>query len=228
MALEVIGAGFGRTGTLSLKLALTQLGFGPCHHMDEVMQDPPQVAQWQAIAAGRTVEWEAVFPGFRSQVDWPGAHVWRELAAAYPRAKVLLSVRPEDAWWTSFSNTIGTLLQTYRQEDLPPHVMAMMDAAFELIVNQTFRCPPTDREGVLAAYRRRNADVRATIAGERLLVLDVAEGWQPLCQFLAVPVPDAPFPRVNSTTEFWQLVRGGGRLPDPPLPATITPGPSGG
>src|SRR5271165_5153635 len=109
MSLAVIGSGFGRTGTLSLKNALETLGFGPCHHMEEVFGHPEQVTHWQAVAAGGTVSWDTVFAGYRSQVDWPGAHVWRQLAEAYPEAKVIHSIRPEEAWWKSFSATIGTL-----------------------------------------------------------------------------------------------------------------------
>jgi hypothetical protein len=208
MSLAVIGPGFGRTGTMSLKLALELLGFGPCHHMEEVFAHPEQVPHWQAVAAGRPVVWDEVFAGYRSQVDWPGAQSWRELAAAYPQAKVVLSVRPEASWWTSFSATIGALIDAPDQVPLPPHIRTMLSVAIELVQVQTFGCPPTDREGVLAAYHRRTAEVRAAIPSERLLVFDVTEGWAPLCRFLDVPVPDAPFPRVNSTEQFWKLVHG--------------------
>ena len=95
MALEIIGPGFGRTGSASLKRALEILGFGPCHHMEEIFAHPEQVPHWEAVAAGSPVDWDAVFAGYRSQVDWPGAHVWRELAAYYPESKVVLSIRPE-------------------------------------------------------------------------------------------------------------------------------------
>jgi hypothetical protein len=204
MALDVIGSGFGRTGTASLKIALERLGFGPCHHMHEVLGNPPQVPHWQAIAAGRPVEWDEVFAGYRSQVDWPGAHAWRELAARYPRAKVIHSVRPEDAWWRSFSTTIARVFLNSRAlPPLPPHVFQMIDATVEMVQAQTFGCPADDRDGVLAAYRRREAEVRATLAPDRLLVFDVAEGWEPLCRFLGVAVPDEPFPKVNSSAEFW-------------------------
>jgi hypothetical protein len=141
-------------------------------------------------------------------VDWPGAHVWRQLAAAYPQAKVIHTLRPEDAWWNSFSATIGKLLEIYKQLPAPPHVLAMMDAMETAIVEQTFGCAPTDRAGVLAAFRRRTEEVRAAIPRERLLVFDVSQGWEPLCAFLGVPVPGAPFPRTNSTQELWQLVEG--------------------
>jgi hypothetical protein len=176
--------------------------------MEEVLAHPEQVPYWQAVADGRPVVWDEVFAGYRSQVDWPGAHVWRELAAAYPHAKVVLSVRPEASWWTSFSATIGALIEAPDQVPLPPHIRAMLGVAIELVQVQTFACPPTDRAGVLTAYRRRIEEVSAAIPSERLLVFDVAEGWAPLCRFLDVPVPDAPFPRLNSTEEFWKSVRG--------------------
>jgi Sulfotransferase domain len=208
MALEIIGPGFGRTGTASLKRALEMLGFGPCHHMEEVFMHPEQVAHWQDIAARRPVAWDSVFAGYRSQVDWPGAHCWRELAAAYPDAKVILSTRPEASWWTSYAATIGTLLGDPTAVPLPPHIQDMLAVGTELIEVQTFGCPSTDRDGVLAAYRRRMVDVRAALPPERLLEFDVAEGWAPLCSFLGVAVPDAPFPHINNTQEFWQLVRG--------------------
>lgn len=209
MSLEIIGPGFGRTGTASLKIALERLGFGPCHHMHEVFANPPQVAHWQALAERRPVDWDAVFAGYRSQVDWPGAHVWRELAAHFPQARVILSVRPEESWWRSFSGTIGTLLsQLDSLPDMPPHVRAMLSVGKALVEEQTFGCASTDKQGVLAAYRRRTEEVRAAIPPARLLVYDVAEGWEPLCRFLGVPVPQEPFPRTNSTEEFWQALKG--------------------
>src|SRR5476651_2667953 len=186
MSLAVIGPGFGRTGTLSLKQALEMLGFGPCHHMEEVFAHPEQVPHWHAVAARNPVVWDDVFAGYRSQVDWPGAHSWRELADAYPQAKIVLSVRPEELWWKSFSATIGTLLDAPDEVPLPPHIRTMMGVGIELIQAQTFGCPLADRDGALAAYRKRIADVRAAIAPERLLVFDVAEGWVPLCGFLDV------------------------------------------
>ena len=209
MTLKIIGSGFGRTGTASLKRALEMLDFGPCHHMEEVLANPPQVPYWQAVAAGRPVKWDEVFAGYRSQVDWPGAHVWRELSVAYPNAKVIHTERPEEQWWKSFSATIGVLLANLHQgrEQRPPHIRDMFDAAYQMICVQTYG-GSTDRESALAAYRRRAQEVRAAIPPDRLLVFDVAQGWDPLCRFLEVPVPPVPFPRVNSTEEFWELVKG--------------------
>ncbi len=208
MTLEVISSGFGRTGTTSLKNALEMLGFGPCHHMDEVLANPAQVALWKDVASGKPVDLEDLFAGYRSQVDFPGAHLWRESAERFPDAKVLHSVRPEEKWWTSFSRTIGKLNMTHHELDLPAHVHDMLDVAYELFTRRTLGGDPTDREACIAAFRARQAEVEATIAPKRLLVFDVAQGWEPLCAFLDVPVPDEPFPRRNDTGEYWDNLGG--------------------
>lgn len=208
MTLAVIGSGFGRTGTASLRRALELLGFGPCHLMEEVFANPPQVPLWQRVAAGEKVPMETLFAGYRAQVDWPGAHVWRELAAAYPDALVLHSVRPAEDWWRSFSGTIGALAATYRDLPLPPHMRAMFEAMMSVVADQTFGGKVDDKDAAIASYHRREAEVHAAIPPQRLLVFDVSEGWGPLCARLGVPVPDAPFPRLNSTADFWATVRG--------------------
>jgi hypothetical protein len=203
MTLEIISSGFGRTGTSSLKVALEMLGFGPCHHMDEALANPPQVALWQDYAAGKPMDVADFFSGYRSQVDFPGAHIWRETAVRFPRAKVLHTVRPEEKWWTSYSQTIARLNATHHDLSLPPHVHAMLEVADELFTRRTLGGDPTDRAACIAAFRARQAEVEATIAPERLLIFDVAQGWEPLCAFLEVPVPDLPFPRRNDPKEYW-------------------------
>lgn len=208
MALAVVGSGFGRTGTKSLKEAIEQLGFGPCHHMHEIVEHPEQVAHWQALADGHPVDWHEVFDGYRSQVDWPGAHAWRELANAFPEAKVVHTVRPEDDWWRSFSRTIGKLMLTYRQMPLPAHVTAILDAWDRLAGQGTFGGRLDDRATAIAAYRLRTAQVLEAIPAERLLIFDVAEGWEPLCRFLDVPVPATAFPHHNLRADFWEVLGG--------------------
>ncbi len=208
MSLSVIGSGFGRTGTRSLKEALETLGFTPCHHMEEVFAHPEQVAHWQAIAAGKPVDLKQVFEGYEAQVDWPGCHVWRELAQLYPKAKVIHSKRPDESWWKSFSTTIGKLMRVYPTLPMPPHIRGMMEAAKGFIGRDTFGTMTPDRDTALAAYHKREADVRAAIPPERLLVFDVAEGWGPLCAFLKVPVPDTPFPHRNVKDDFWAHMGG--------------------
>ena len=208
MTLRVIGSGFGRTGTKSMKEAIELLAMGPCHHMYEVVDDPDQLQHWQALAAGEPVDWTVFTDVFKSQVDWPGAHFWREMATEFPEAKVLHTVRPEENWWKSFSTTIGKLLAVYRSLDLPPHIRTILDFNHEIIAERTFGGQFLDRDSALAAYRRRTEEVQNSISPDRLLVFDVAQGWEPLCDFLDVPVPNEPFPHHNLRADFWEVLGG--------------------
>ena len=203
MALKVIGSGFGRTGTMSMKEALGVLGLGPCHHMLEVMENPAQLPYWKAIAAGEKVDWSDVFEGYKSQVDWPGAHVWNETSIAFPDARVIHTERPEDAWWESFNNTIGKFFAVASDLELPPHVTDVFETMKGWFLKETFS-DYTDRDSAIAAYRRNNERVRDTIPAERLLVFNVADGWEPLCRFLELPVPESEFPHRHPKKEFWE------------------------
>lgn len=201
MALDVVGAGFGRTGTNSLKLALEMLGFGPCHHMFEVRNRPEQVAFWAAAARRERSDWDTVFEGFKATVDWPSAYFWKEIAAHYPEAKVILSVRPVESWVKSIHSTIHESLK--RRAARPTELLrAQGEMAYDIIEQRTFDGRLGDAEHAAAVFRAHADEVKATIAPERLLVYDVAEGWEPLCRHLGVPVPGEPFPRTNSTDEF--------------------------
>lgn len=197
MPLSVIGAGFGRTGTLSLKLALDQLGFGPCYHMVEVFKNPEAPGYWEAAADGRPVDWEVVFAGYRSTVDWPAATFYKQLADAYPRAKVILTVRDPEAWFASTQATIFARPLA----DSPDEAWARMAAK---VIGDLFDRQMSDKQKLIDVYSRHNETVQRVIPAERLLVYDVSEGWEPLCRFLGVPAPDGPMPRLNSTEEFRQ------------------------
>lgn len=202
MALDVIGSGFGRTGTMTTKQALERLGFGPCHHMIEIIEHPEQLKHWKALAAGESVNWADVYAGYRSQVDWPGAYVWEQAAQAFPDARVIHNERPEDAWWNSFNATIGKFFSVFRELDVPAHMMDQFTTMHDWMIQGTFT-DFTDRDSAIAAYRANNQRVRETIPPERLLVFHVADGWEPLCEFLEVPTPDEPFPHSHVKKEFW-------------------------
>lgn len=207
MSLAVIGAGFGRPGTMSLKKALEQLGFGPCHHMEEVFKNPEQLSFWQRASRGEAVDWNEVFAGYGASVDWPSAHYWKQLAAFYPDARVVLGIRPPEVWWDSFSGTIKQLLEM--KDEIPDeYPAAVINMADRIVREQTFG-GSLDRDSVLAAFQRRIDDVRQAIAPERLLIFEVAQGWSPLCEFLGVPVPLGDFPRTNAKVEFWDVFSGG-------------------
>ncbi|MGE0284509.1 MAG: sulfotransferase family protein [Rhizobiaceae bacterium] len=199
MALEVIGAGLGRTGTLTLKTALERLGFGPCHHMVEVIAHPEQITFWNRVSDGEAVDWEEGYGAYRATVDWPGCTYYAELAKYYPEAKVILSRRDPERWYESMAETIlASMVGMGLKHEVPAdHPMRFGG----IISDKTFGFDYT-KENVIAAYERHNAEVVSTIAPERLLVYEVAQGWEPLCAHLGVPVPDEPFPHVNDREEF--------------------------
>ena len=198
MPLSVIGAGFGRTGTLSLKLALERLGFGPCHHMIEVFAHPAQAAVWRDAAKGQAVDWDALLAGYGSAVDWPSCHFWRELSEHYPAAKVILSVRDADAWYGSMSETIGKL-ETAGSDITDLGARAVMSMARLIVMERTFAGRLGEPEHAKTVFNRHNAAVIAGIPNDRLLLFNVIAGWSPLCRFLDRPVPNEPFPRTNSS-----------------------------
>ncbi|MFC3069270.1 sulfotransferase family protein [Phenylobacterium soli] len=194
MTLKVIGAGYGRTGTMSLKLALEQLGFGPCHHMVEVFAHPDSIPLWSAAADGRP-DWPAIFEGYASAVDWPTATFYEELAAAYPEAKVILTERDPESWFRSTQATIFA-------REMPPESDDPWTQMVSKVVARLFDWRMHDHDKLVSVYQAHNARVREVIPPERLLVYEVAQGWEPLCAFLEVEVPDTPMPKVNSTEEF--------------------------
>jgi Sulfotransferase domain len=193
MALAVIGAGFGRTGTESMKLALEALGLGPCHHMKEVLSNPRQTDLWRAAARGDLPDWDEAFAGYRSAVDWPSAYFWRELSAYYPDAKILLTVRSADSWYESMDRTILKVLRTSTD---PASISK------RLIAEKVFGGRLDDRAHAIAIYHANIAAVQAAFPADRLLTYNLGDGWEPLCRFLGKPVPHMPFPQSNSTAEF--------------------------
>ncbi len=202
MGLSIIGAGFGRTGTLSLKTAIETLGLGPCHHMVEVFSSPKQAPTWLAAAQGEPIDWDKLLDGYHASIDWPSCHFWRELALHYPDAKVLLTARDPEKWFASFSDTILKVLTTPPPEgDVDPDMMVVGQMVGFVIGEKVFGCN-FDKAHILKVYNDHNEMVKRTIPPERLLVYDVSQGWRPLCKFLGVPVPDVDFPRTNSREEF--------------------------
>jgi hypothetical protein len=201
MPLSVIGAGFGRTGTLSLKKALERLGFGPCHHMVELFSHPEQIPLWDRATDGAAIDWDALLGGYRSVVDWPACHFWRELADRYPAAKVILTVRDPRAWYRSARATIFRHMEE-PPPDEPPAAKAQWRLVRKMILRQTFGGSTDDPELAIGVLRMHDEEVERTLPAERLLVHEVSQGWEPLCRFLGAEVPDEPFPRVNTTEEF--------------------------
>jgi hypothetical protein len=211
MAIKVIGAGFGRTGTLSLKLALEQLGFGKCYHMAELLENPQHVHFWEQANQGKPVDWEALFQGYQATVDYPGYRHYKQLMQYYPEAKVLLSIRDPEKWYESSYNTIyqaapslGQKIQMALKLPFSPRLRKLL-RVFKMaggVWKGDFAGKFEDKAFALEVFHRHNEEVKRVVPAHRLLVYEVKQGWEPLCTFLNVPVPDAPFPKVNERADF--------------------------
>jgi len=199
MALKIVGTGLGRTGTKSMHTALNRLGFGPCHHMSEMFVHPEAFPKWIAAANGAE-NWDELFEGYESMVDWPGVKYWRQLVDYYPEAKVLHTVRDPDQWFDSTQATIFNRANLERIV-LPGPMSDFFGALFGDMMPYI-----ADRARMTDYFRRHDAEVRATVPEDRLLVYEVGSGWEPLCDFLGVPVPDEPYPSENSRAAFLQRV----------------------
>ena len=214
----MIGAGFGRTGTTSLKAALEELGFDRCYHMTEVFEHPEHADSWGAARRGEAVDWDGLLEGYEATVDWPGCTFYAELVEHYPHAKVLLNVRDPDRWYESTRNTIYELSRisaasplsraTFRLVGLfAPAVGKVGRMNNELIWKHTFDGRFEDGDYAKAVFEGHNAEVRRRVPAEKLLVYEVKDGWDPLCDFLGVEVPDKAFPHLNDTAEMRRRAR---------------------
>jgi hypothetical protein len=219
--LKVIGAGFGRTGTLSLKAALEELGFGPCYHMVEVFQKPEHMQLWTAAAQGEIVDWEQIFADYQATVDWPSCRFYANLMAKYPDAKVVLTVRDPEQWYESSMSSLYLIERKVRSlannplRRLAARIFAprFVKLALQILAlwDGTFHGKFADKEYAIAIYNRHIEEVKRQVPPERLLVYSVKEGWEPLCTFLATAIPEAPFPHLNEGGNFvgnprWQQV----------------------
>jgi Sulfotransferase domain len=204
MALKIVGAGLGRTGTNSLKVALETLLGGPCYHMFELLAHQERLPDWERAAQGGPMDWDELFDGYVATVDWPGCAYWRELAAANPDAHVLLSVRDADGWWASMESTIVPILSG------PPIPGDPDGGRGQAMISEMFRTRFTedwaDRDGAIAAYEAHNDAVRREVPAQRLIEWRTGEGWEPICEGLGVPVPATPFPHENSSGDFAENV----------------------
>ena len=197
MTLRVVGAGMGRTGTHSLKLALERLVAEPCYHMFECIERPEHMLLWTAAAQGDSPDWDELFSGYGAAVDFPASAFWPELVQAYPDALILLSVRDTEGWWRSASETIFPAVLSQPQGPFRDMLDALWSARFTLAVD--------DESAAKAAYEAFNDRVRAEAPPERLLEWHPGDGWGPICAALGLPVPDEPFPHANTKAEFWEL-----------------------
>jgi len=199
MALSIIGAGVGRTGTASLKVALEMLGTGKSYHMTDVLQNPERVKTWIGVANG-DADWDAIFEGYGSSVDYPGCTFWTQLADHYPDAKIILTVRDPERWYESVNETIMSQMLVEGTKGSPFHEL------MQKIVWGTVDNRMQDKDYMVSYFENRNKEIIDSVPADRLLVFEVKQGWGPLCEFLGVPVPDGDFPHINSREETRALI----------------------
>ena len=214
MTIQIIGAGFGRTGTLSVKVALEELGFGPCYHMTEVFGHPDDATQWEALTRGEPVDLGHLLAGYQAIVDWPGCAFYEDLIQTNPDALVLLTVRDPESWYASVTNTIYEVSRRFggSRGASPLSLVAriffrdrlrvgrMINA---LVWQETFGGNFEEKDHAIAVFNQHIESVKQRVPPDRLLVYNVKEGWEPLCTFLGVAVPtDTPFPHLNDRANF--------------------------
>lgn len=206
MALDIIGAGFGRTGTESMKRALEMLGYGPCYHMYEVMPHKSRYEAWQDIYDGIVEpDWDAIFDGFKATVDWPAARYWPQLAEHYPGAKILLTYRDPESWYASMEKTILALMRDPEKKGMAARL------ARDVFAGSVF-----DKDHIISTYERNVTAVQDAFEPNRLLTYQLGSGWEPLCTFLHVSIPSEPYPRGNDSAEFHARDKELGKIRDRP------------
>lgn len=217
MSLQVIGSGIGRTGTHSLKLALEQLGFGKCYHMAELFEHPEGLIYFQQAERGETVDWDKLFKGYKSAVDYPVARYYKQLIAAYPKAKIIHTIRDAESWYQSATETIF-----WATKPSPGRILSLLlKMPFNTNVRKRFPVLKYDgglmdnifgkdlknKQEVIKTYNAINEETLNYIPKDRSLVYDIKTGWEPLCNFLNVPVPSTPFPKSNTRDAFKIMVK---------------------
>ncbi len=215
MTIKVIGAGYGRNGTLSLKQALETLGFTRCYHMMELDLEKDQDLAWSALSQGESVDFDRLFEGYQASVDWPSCNFWQQQLAWYPDALVILSERDPEQWYSSIMNTIYPSSVAAREFD-HPEAQRRSKMVFEVIWDGLFDGRLEDKDHVIGLYQAHNQNVKDTVPSDKLLVFESSQGWAALCEFLAVPVPDEAYPRVNTTEDFQTMMKVRMAEPDRP------------
>jgi hypothetical protein len=218
MTIQIIGAGMGRTGTFSLKTALEMLGYNKCYHMVELMQNSDQIRYWEDLSEGKPIDWETLFHGYEAIVDFPGASFYPEILKQYPQAKVILTVRDAEQWYDSAVNTIYKaskpgLLQKLLMSLIMPfsrrlrNLMRIFDLVDKMVWSGDFQGKFFDKPFAVGVFNHYIDQVKQAVPADQLLVYEVKQGWDPLCRFLGVPVPDQPFPRLNERAFFEEKSR---------------------
>ena len=192
MSLKIIGAGFPRTGTTTLKMSLELLGFEKAYHFKDLIADPGKLKHWQEIENTGHTDYGRLFDGYQASVDFPGYPYYKLLMKKYPNAKVILTLRDFDGWYESNYNTI------WQVEPINDCLEFMRNTYLIKQFNNKF----DSREIAEKVFQAHNNEVIEFVPKKRLLVYEVKDGWEPLCSFLDRPIPEETFPHLNKKENF--------------------------
>lgn len=227
MAIKVIGVGGPRTGTATLKEALEIIGFGKCYHMEWLFNHQEDLKYWHELFDTGTTNFDRLFDGFQSTVDFPGYLNYQALFKQYPTAKFVLNDRDPEAWYESAKHTVHSVTpQTFTQKLKMLRKMIFsrrfrrLAQSFRLVEKYLWKGKYNgefqNKEKTIARYKAFQEEVINTIPAEQLLVYKVSDGWEPLCEFLEVPIPEEVFPHKNKRKNFQEkfkaLMETGGEL----------------
>lgn len=200
--MKLIGAGFGRSGTMSLKAALEEIGYGPCYHMKITLFRYHHMHFFLKAWRGKKVNWKRFYRRYNAAVDWPTCSFYKELMQQFPDAKVLLNVRDPGKWYDSMYETIWAIQPAFPWWIFPVVRIIHKEIIWEGNLKGSFE----DREKTMSVYKDWIEEVKKTVPPDRLLIYEVKEGWKPLCDFLNAPVPDKPFPHINERKSFRRVI----------------------
>ncbi|MEO7961948.1 MAG: sulfotransferase family protein [Ginsengibacter sp.] len=217
MSIKIIGAGLPRTGTNTLKESLEKLGFVKTYHMKELLVHPENLHHWLTLKETGTTNWDELYSGYQATVDFPAYPWYKEHMARYPDAKVILTVRPFEKWYTSVYSTIWKA----GPQTLPEKLKMMSKLIFNSRLRSVINCVKfskgmifqnhfegkfEDKAYTEKLFNKYIEDVKAYVPADKLLVFDVSEGWGPLCKFLNVSEPAEPIPHLNKKENFKQML----------------------
>jgi hypothetical protein len=217
MSIKIIGAGFPRTGTNTLREALELLGLGKTYHMKQLLVHPENLHYWTTLRDTHTTDWEKLYDGYEATVDFPCYPWYKEHMKQYPDAKVILSTRPFEEWYTSFSSTIWkaqnppeeereAMAERIASDPRLQSVMQVMGFAKQIIVEDHFQGRFLDKEFIEKIFNAHDEEVKKYVPADKLLIFDVNEGWEPLCEFFNVEVPKGSLPHTNKKEDFHVMV----------------------
>lgn len=217
MSIKIIGAGLPRTGTNTLKDCLEKLGYHKTYHMKELLVHPENLHYWKTLKETGTTQWDELYNGYQATVDFPCYPWYKEHMKRYPDAKVILTTRPFDKWYTSVYSTIwqagpqtlpqklGMMLKLITNPRLRS-VIGCVKLSKAMIFGSTFEGKFQDKVEAEKLFNKHHEDVKAYVPSDKLLIFEASEGWEPLCKFLGVPVPNEPFPHLNKKENFKEML----------------------